>query len=122
MKKIFVALASVVLVSGCASYRTSSNVPGEVVVSSAQAEKVEIFPAGQTPQKSFKEIQRMEVSIKKLTAFHADPTRQQANDELKKRAAALGGNGVINVQYQSGFGLTTWGYMDAQGVAVKFVE
>jgi uncharacterized protein YbjQ (UPF0145 family) len=32
----------------------------------------------------------------------------------------LGADAVINIKYKSGVGLTTWGYIDANGVAVKF--
>jgi len=70
--------------------------------------------------RSHRIIQKIEVSIKKLTLFHADPTKAQANAELEKRASALGCDAVLNVQYQSGIGLTTWGYIDAQGNCAKF--
>jgi hypothetical protein len=29
---------------------------------------------------------------------------------------------VIHVKYESGVGLTTWGYMDAKGTAVRFTK
>jgi len=34
----------------------------------------------------------------------------------------MGADAVINVTYASGVGFTTWGYMDAKGVAVKLQE
>ena len=55
------------------------------------------------------------LSIKKLTAVHDDPTKEQANAELKKRASAIGCDAVVNVAYKAGVGFTTWGYLDAQG-------
>jgi len=109
------------LVSGCASYRTSSNIPDQPV-SSTLWNEVKIFATGVVPDKKFKDLQRIEISIKKLTAFHADPTKEQANAELKKRAAQMGADAVVNVRYQSGVGFMTWGYIDAQGMGVKFLD
>jgi uncharacterized protein YbjQ (UPF0145 family) len=86
----------------------------------SQPQKIEVIPSGTTPARKYQVLRRIEISIKKLTVFHSDPTKEQANAELKKRAAPLGCDAVINVQYQSGIGLTTWGYIDAQGDCVRF--
>ena len=64
----------------------------------------------------------IEVSVKKLTVFHADPTKEQANEALIEKAKLLGADAVINVTYSSGVGFTTWGYMDAKGKAVRFTK
>lgn len=107
------------LLTGCAAYRTSSNVDSASTAPST-SKKVFVYPSGVDPGKKGRILQRVDISIKKLTLFHSDPTKDQANAELEKRAAALGCDAVVNVQYQSGIGLTTWGYMDAQGDCVKF--
>jgi hypothetical protein len=68
----------------------------------------------------YQELGPIDVGVKKLTIFHADPTRAQADRALVERARIVGADAVINVTYESGVGLTTWGYMDARGTAVKF--
>lgn len=107
------------LLSGCAAYRTSSNIDTASHLSQP-ARKVAIYEGSADPGKKVRTTQRIEVSIKKLTLFHSDPTKEQANVELEKKAIALGCDVVTNVQYQSGIGLTTWGYIDAQGNCAKF--
>jgi len=74
------------------------------------------------PNRKYKEIGAIEISVKKLTLFHADPTKEQANEALSEKARAIGADAVINVIYQSGVGLTTWGYMDATGIGVKLLN
>lgn len=71
------------------------------------------------PDRKFKELGPIEVSVKKLTIFHKDPTKEQANAALVESALAMGADAVIQVTYESGVGWTTWGYMDAKGTGVK---
>lgn len=116
------SLAIVVLVmlslSGCATYRSSSNVESSGRVNGgARTEPVTITEG--TPQEKYAEIGFIEISIKKLTVFNADPTRDQANELLREKARAIGADAVIQVKYMNGIGLTTWGYLDAQGMGVK---
>lgn len=109
--------------SGCAAYRTSSNIEGGNQGGkqiSPPSKQIAIYEGGTDPGKKFSTTQRIEISIKKLTLFHSDPTKDQANIELQKKAASLGCDAVTNVQYQTGIGLTTWGYIDAQGNCAKF--
>ena len=119
------AVAASVIFSGCASYRTDAKfeskspesiVPNDEIIIPVKG--VLISP-GTLPNKKHRDIGVIEVSIKKLTVFHSDPTREQANDALADKALAVGADAIINTTYKSGVGLTTWGYMDAQGTAVK---
>ena len=114
-----VYMVLLIAISGCASYRTTSNVMTKPETTQSTT-PISILPSGTELNKAHQIIQRIDVSVKKLTLFHADPTKGQVNSELEQRAKALGCDAVINVQYQSGIGLTTWGYMDAQGDCVKF--
>lgn len=107
-------IAVSVLFSGCSSYRASSNIQSSGV-SASPLKNVAIFEGGNQPSEKYRTTQSVEVSIKKLTAFHDDPTKEQANAELKKRASAIGCDAVVNVAYKAGVGFTTWGYLDAQG-------
>ena len=74
------------------------------------------------PGRKYTELGPIEVSVKKLTVFHKDPTKEQANEALIEKARSIGANAVVNVKYTSGIGFTTWGYIDAKGVGVKLVE
>lgn len=113
-------LIVLVLTCGCA-YRTSSNIksgPTSAVISNTPV----IISEGCLPDRKYKEIGPIEVSIKKLTIFHKDPTKEQANEALIEKARVIGADAVINVTYKSGIGFTTWGYMDARGTGVKLAD
>ena len=105
--------------SGCASYRASSNVETSNFTASS-LQSVGIFEAGNKPNDKYTTSQLIKVSVKKLTVFHDDPTKEQANAELQKRAGALDCDAVVNVAYKTGIGFTTWGYIDAQGYCAVF--
>lgn len=111
----------VALSSGCASYRVSSSLDGKPLGTSTSLAPVQIFE-GQPEGKKFTRIGQVDVSIKKLTIFHSDPTRDMANAALTEKARSMGANAIINVNYVTGVGLTTWGYIDAMGMGVKIEE
>jgi hypothetical protein len=115
------AVFAATLTTGCASYRTSSNIDTPTQASLSANTKVLITEDGLSDRK-YKEIGPIEVSIKKLTIFHKDPTKEQADAALSEKARAIGADAVINVKYKSGIGLTTWGYMDAIGLGVKLAD
>ncbi|WP_024301661.1 hypothetical protein [Pseudogulbenkiania sp. MAI-1] len=115
------AMLMVALTSGCASYRTSSNIETKTPASLAADTKV-IISEDSLPNKKYTAVGPIEVSIKKLTAFHKNPTREQANEALSEKARVIGADAVVNVTYKSGIGFTTWGYMDAKGMGVKLAE
>ncbi|WP_423459265.1 heavy metal-binding domain-containing protein [Ottowia sp. VDI28] len=140
------ALATLAMTTGCASYRVESNIPSDTQVpmpasgissETPAAPAIKVIPSAaiskesrnkvlisedSLPGKKYKEVGPVEVSVKKLTIFHKDPTKEQADEALKDKAAAIAADAVVNVTYKSGVGLTTWGYMDAKGTAVKFEE
>lgn len=115
------ALLVVTLTAGCASYRTSSNISSDAAAGLPAGAKVLIAEDALSNRK-YKEIAPIEVSIKKLTVFHQDPTKVQANEALSEKALAIGADAVINVKYKSGVGFTTWGYIDASGTGVKLAD
>lgn len=114
-----VAVAATAL-SGCASYRTDSNIASGPPPATSSKANVLIMEG--VPSEKFKEIGPVEVSVKKLTAFHKNPTKEQANEALIEKARVIGADAVIKVTYESGVGLTTWGYIDAKGTGVKLGE
>ena len=119
IKTTLIPLAAVALLSGCSAYRTSSNIDTVGVVTSSQNEIV-IYTVGTEPNEAYQVTQPINVSVKKLTLFHDDPTKEQANAELEKRASALKCDAVVKVFYKEGVGMTTWGYIDAEGYCAKF--
>ncbi|MDX1771368.1 MAG: heavy metal-binding domain-containing protein [Planococcaceae bacterium] len=108
-------------ISGCSTYRTSSNIQSQPASVIDKTSRV-IISEGDIKDQEYEEIGPIEVSVKKLTVFHKDPTKEQANEALIEKARMIGANAVVNVSYKSGIGLTTWGYMDAKGTGVKVVE
>lgn len=116
-----VIVISAAMLSGCASYRVSSNVEPAAALSARPTEEV-LITEESLPLRAYRLIGPLEVSVKKLTVFHKDPTKEQADAALREKAAGMGADAVMEVRYSSGIGLTTWGYMDAQGKAVKLVK
>lgn len=127
LARLFIAATVVVITTGCASYRTDSNIPSAPPVSAAPATAVKpvtsvLISEDALPNRKFKEIGPIEVSVKKLTIFHKDPTKEQANEALTEKAKTIGADAVIKVVYKSGIGFTTWGYIDANGMGVKLAD
>jgi hypothetical protein len=123
IRVVNLALLSILIAisAGCASYRVSSNVDSPPPSTSAISVQV-LISEDNLPGRKYTEVGPIEVSVKKLTLFHKDPTKEQANEALIERARVIGANAVINVKYSSGIGLMTWGYMDAEGLGVKLAE
>lgn len=121
-KKVYLlaAIVAAATLPGCASYRTDSNITS--VPTSALSSNANVPILEGVPDKKYKELGPVEVSIKKLTAFHKDPTREQANEALVEKARIIGADAVIKVTYDHGIGFTTWGYIDAKGTGVKWDE
>jgi hypothetical protein len=122
-KQFLLASVAISFLSGCATYRTESNLPPPSVVTPAasQPSKV-VISEDSLPGRKYKVIGPVDISVKKLTVFHSDPTREMANDALIAKAREMGADAVIEVEYKSGVGLTTWGYLDAKGKGVKLSD
>ncbi len=115
------AIVATAMVAGCAPYRTTSNIESEPVATAA-AGKTVIIAEDALLSRKYKELGPIEVSVKKLTIFHKDPTKEQANEALSEKARAIGADAVVNVTYKAGVGFTTWGYIDATGTGVKLAD
>lgn len=102
--------------SGCSSYRSESgiSIPENINVKSNI-----VIAENDLKDKNCDTIEHIVASVKKLTLAHKNPTKEQVNYVLSEKAKALNANAVRNVKYTSGVGLTTWGYMDAEGDASK---
>ena len=117
------AIMVAVLASGCATYRTESNINSPApVAASASASTNVVIAEDSLSSRIYKVLGPIEVTIKKLTIFHKDPTKEMANEALTEKARAMGADGVVNVTYKNGIGFTTWGYIEAKGDGVKFTK
>ncbi len=112
----YIVLVLLFVIQGCA-YRSSENLNADQL-SSLNVVLSESHIKG----KKYKAIGPVSVDIKKTTIFNADPTEEMANELLKAKAKQMGADAVINVRYDSGIGLLTWGYIEATGIAVKFIN
>ena len=62
-------------------------------------------------------------TVNKTTLFHPDPTPELVAEELRKEAAKLGADAVILVRYGTvGVSFVSWGSLDGNGRAIRFVE
>lgn len=119
VRSLIIFLSIALMFSGCSSYRTSSNIETSNF-NTAPLKSIAIFEEGNQPIKNFTKSRLIEVSVKKLTAFHDDPTKEQANSELQKTASVLDCDAVVDVVYKSGVGFITWGYIEARGYCAIF--
>jgi len=122
MKKItlLIVIGITAMTSGCASYRTNSDISFETteVKTEKLSKEIKILESG-LDEVDYELIGVVDGIVKKLTVFHKNPTKEQVNAVLIEKASKLNADAVINVKYQSGVGVTTWGYMKGTGDAVK---
>ncbi|MBI5308630.1 MAG: hypothetical protein HZB37_09945 [Planctomycetes bacterium] len=92
------------------------------------------FQAGYVPEKAttmlitreditnrkYEPLGTIEATVKKLTIFNANPTEEQVNIKLEEKAAEIGADAVIRVNYSFGVGLWSWGEITARGIAIRF--
>ena len=72
--------------------------------------------------RGYDRLGNVSVSIKKLTIFHDDPSKSQVDQALKKEGASIGADAIVNIVYKSGVGMTTWGFMDGSGTAIRYTD
>ncbi len=108
--------------SGCTAYRVSSKSVDSSPVPVSGAPQQVLLAQDNLPGRRYAIIGPIQVSVKKLTVFHKDPTREQANEALIEKARELGASAVINIKYTEGIGMMTWGYIDAAGTAVRLIN
>ena len=116
--KRILPLVILLSISGCASYRTNSDIDFDSTELSVDQSNIQILESGME-EGSFEFIGKVDAIVKKLTIFHKNPTKEQVDVVLSQKASKLNADAVINVKYKSGVGATTWGYMSAKGDAVK---
>lgn len=125
--KIFLVVILTLIVSGCAATRSSSNVslpdtsPAET---SSPTIVTDIFlTQDDILDRNYESLGDIEVSVSKTTVFHPDPTNEMIDEKLREEAAELGADAVILVRYGTvGISAFSWGKLDGNGRAIKFVD
>jgi len=113
-----------ILVSGCATWSTSSVDSGDRQVASVaqptSPEKV-LLTENDITDRKYLSLGDITVTVNKTTLFHSNPTKEQVNQKLREKAAELGADGVILVRYGSvGASPLSWGSLEGKGRAIRF--
>ena len=83
----------------------------------------EIFlTESETISQPFEKLGRIEAVVKKNMLLFPNPKKSQVDQELIQKARVIGANAIIDLEYTGGIGLTTWGYMKASGIAVRYLD
>ncbi|WP_160293580.1 hypothetical protein [Burkholderia gladioli] len=119
-----VAIATAAMLSGCASWSTSSVDRNEQQASPSVAttnpSEIKITVDDVTDRK-YATLGDITATVNKTTIFNADPTKEMVNEKLRTEAAKLGADAVILVRYgDGGISLMSWGSLQGKGRAIKF--
>lgn len=83
----------------------------------------EIFlTESETISQPFEKLGRIEAVVKKNMLLFPNPKKSQVDQELIQKARVIGADAVIDLEYSGGIGFTTWGYMKASGIAVRYLD
>lgn len=106
------------LASGCANYRTNSDVNFDSTPVQKTASEVKILETCLLVG-DYESLGMVEAVVKRSKVSHKDPTEEQVNLLLIEEGQKLKADAVINIAYKSGAGMTNFGYMVGKGEAVK---
>ncbi|MGV0958522.1 MAG: hypothetical protein ACOYB1_01705 [Limnohabitans sp.] len=127
-KCLFSIIFSTTLVTGCATWSTSS-IEGadKSAVGAVAFNKTPINQIFLTDQdvlaKKYIAVGDIKATVNKTTVFHPSPTREMVNEELRKQAHALGADAVILIRYgEVGVSFMSWGSLEGKGRAIKYAQ
>ena len=114
-----------VLLTGCATWSTSSVDNSAADITTTQVKKKQPseiqVTEGDITDRSYKLIGDVSVTVNKTTVFHADPTKEMVTEKLKEKASELGADAVVLARYgKGGMSLMSWGSLEGKGRAIKF--
>ena len=125
--KLSAAIPVMALLSACGSYSTSSVKPATGASATATPAKASksaadvLLTEGDITDRPYTALGDISVTVRKVTIFDADPTKEKVGQALKEKAASMGADGVVLVRYGTvGIGFTSWGVMDGNGRAIVF--
>ncbi|OJF76945.1 MAG: hypothetical protein BKP49_05085 [Treponema sp. CETP13] len=100
-----------------------TKVRGKVTIENTpEIEKIDLLVCKRPIDKDYQEIETEEVYISKSTVFSSNPTEEEANFLLKKKALEIGADAIIDVYYESGKNMSSWGFLTANGIAIKYID
>lgn len=121
MKKVFLWFPLVVLLSGCATtmdykyYGTNPEFKSDP--------RKMILTESDIPDRKYEVLGEIKATSSKSNLFSPDPTREQVDYLLKRKASRLGADGIIKMHYGTvRLGVWSWGELDGSGTAIKFIE
>ena len=123
-RKTVILALSMVLLSGCATWSTGSvkRSDEQAAMATKPTAPTQItLTESDITDREYVAIGDITVTVNKTTVFHPDPTREQVNEKLKEKAAALGADAVIFVRYgRGGISPLSWGSLEGKGRAIRF--
>jgi hypothetical protein len=121
--RVLAAAGALLLLGACAEGWSTSNVAKTDAAAVRQAtapDQIQIIE-GDVTDRPYKSLGDVSVTVNKVTIFNADPTREMVNQRLRKEAAKLGADAVIQVRYGTvGISPLSWGSLDGKGRAIVF--
>lgn len=124
-------LALVVLgpvLAACGSYHVSQTSPAAGTAQATEAVAARppadvVVTENDITNRRYRSLGDVNVTVRKVTIFDADPTRESVARSLREEAARLGADAVVLARYGTvGIGFWSWGQMEGSGRAVRFVE
>lgn len=104
--------------TGCTHYRTNSEIEFDSLNVNGMKPSIPVGTVSVERHK-YTVIEKVTAIVKKLFVFNPDPTKEQVDIVLAEKGKEKGADAVINVNYVSGVGMDTWGYIEATGDAIK---
>ncbi|MBC7801838.1 MAG: hypothetical protein H7Z10_14555 [Gemmatimonadaceae bacterium] len=66
-------------------------------------------------------LENMTATARQITVFGRVPTNADVDNDLRKRAAELDADAVVNVRYgQKGVGMVSWNQISGEGQAIRY--
>lgn len=114
------------LLAGCGTYASGSVTPtpgGATPAAAAPRNPADIrVTENDITDRRYQSLGDVTVAVRKVTIFDPDPTRERVNEALQREAARLGADAVVLVRYGTvGIDVFSWGRLDGNGRAVRFL-
>lgn len=119
-----------VALGACSGYRSSTDIgpaagtsaePRSRATAAAKDPATIIITKQDITNRPYDVLADIEASVSKRDIFTADPTPENVDAVLRKRAAEIGADAVIFVRYGSiGISLFSWGTLEGRGRAIAF--
>ena len=129
IQKFSLIAATALLLASCGTYSTSSVEPPTTTQQKFDRQQPRALktPAQVTITENdildhpYSTLGDIEVTVRKVTIFDADPNRQLVTQALQEKAAEMGADAVVLTRFGTvGIGLMSWGQMDGKGRAIVF--